>query len=353
MAVLKGAHEEVTRTPAARRDVQALWIGILISLLCTALIWWTGEWLQSVPHLPKAGHDASWYYWKLPAATLMGRLSSWGLYAVQQIANWGLIWYAQTHVKKYTTGLHKINIITLVVNVVFVILHVVQTQLWYDGLAQDVSIFSSQGSVIVLLIWVMLMENNRRGVFFGKRLPISQRIMHFARKYHAYYFSWAAVYTFWYHPTENTPGHLIGFFYMFMILLQGNLFFTRVHTNKYWTFFLEVLVLAHGTLVAVQNANSLWPMFFFGFGAVFVITQMYGLGLKAWERWSVLAVYIAGVIYVYSGRGFTRLWEVIAIPLIDYPSVIVLALLIGLGLQVYTWLRPATRQQSVNQRSAN
>jgi len=117
----------------------------------------------------------------------------------------------------------------------FILLHFVQTHIWYDGLAQDVSIFSSQGSVIVLLVWVLLMENNRRGMFFGKKLPIKQEIIRFARKYHGYFFAWATIYTFWYHPMVNTSGHLIGFLYMFLLMLQGSLFFTRIHTNRWWT----------------------------------------------------------------------------------------------------------------------
>src|SRR5262249_39192269 len=155
------------------------------------------------------------------------------------------------------------------VNALFIILHFIQTHIWYDALAQNVSVFSSQGSVIVLLVWVLLMENNRRGLFFGQKMPISQCILQFARKYHGYYFSWAIIYTFWYHPMENTAGHLIGFFYMFLLLLQSSLFFTGVHINKYWTFTQEILVLAHGTMVAIVNGNNLWPMFFFGFGGIF------------------------------------------------------------------------------------
>ena len=332
-------------TPHTRKDVLTLWLGIAFSLLFTGLIWITGESLKAFPHLPQQG--PAWYFWKLPAPSLPAEITAWGFYALHQVALWGIIWYAQTHVKKYTTGLHRINVIALAVNAAFIMLHFVQTHIWYDGLAQNVSVFSSQGSVIVLLIWVMLMENNRRGLFFGKRLPISQRIITAARKYHPYFFSWAAVYTFWYHPMENTPGHLIGFFYMFMILLQGSLFFTRIHINKYWMFTQEILVLFHGTLVAIQNANSLWPMFFFGFGAIFVITQMYGLGLKAWIRWGILVTYVVAVIAFYSQHGFGRIWQVAAIPLIDYPGVVVLALLFGLGLQIYTWLRPAAKQSTI------
>ena len=145
------------------------------------------------------------------------------------------------------------------------------------------SIFSSQGSVVLLLVVVLLMENRRRGMFFTTPMPMKAQVIDFARKYHGYLFSWAAIYTFWYHPMLNTSGHLIGFFYMFLILVQGSLFLTRAHTNRVWTLCLELLVAVHGTLVAIMNSgpNGIWPMFLFGFLAVFVITQMHGVG---WSR---------------------------------------------------------------------
>ncbi len=315
---------------ARRWDQLVLWFGIAFSLLFTALIWWTGQWLADVPHLPDQG--ASWYYWKLPEPTLWGRLTAWGFYALHQLALWGLIFYAQTRVKRYSSGLHRVNIAALAVNALFIVLHLVQTQLWYDGLAQDVSIWSSQASVVILLVWVLLMENRRRGMFFGARLPISQQISRFARKYHGYFFAWAIVYTFWYHPTEATSGHLIGFFYMFLLMLQGSLFFTPIHRNRYWTLALEVTVLAHGTLVAVMQGNALWPMFAFGFGGVFVITQMHGLGLSRLVRGLILTAYIASALWVYSERGWDKLNEIIRIPLIDYLLVLILAALFGGGL---------------------
>ena len=328
-------------TKPRRQDTLVLWGGLLFSLIFTAVIWYTGQWLADVPHLPDQG--ASWYYWKLPEPTFWGRLTSWGFYLAHQFALWGLIWYAQRHVKRYSTSLHRVNFIALAANAAFIVLHLVQTHIWYDGLAQDTSIFASQGSVIVLLVWILLMENPRRGLIFGKRLPISQRIIHVARKYHGYFFAWAAVYTFWFHPMEPSSGHLIGFFYMFMLLLQGSLFFTRIHVNRYWTFALEVLVLAHGTLVAVMQANNIWPMFFFGFGGVFVITQMHGLGLSRLVRGLILAAYIGGALVVYSARGWNKLYELLSIPLIDYLAVLVLALIIGIGLWVVARFRGTTR----------
>ncbi len=313
--------------------------GILFSLAFTALIYFAAPRLEAFPKLPDQG--AAWYYWKLAEPTAMSRLSAWGFYLAHQFTLWGLIWYAQNRVKKYTAGLHRVNVIALAANALFVGLHFLQTQIWYDGLAQDVSIFSSQGSVIVMLVVILLMENNRRGMFFGKRLPIGKRVIQFARKYHGYFFAWAIIYTFWYHPMEATNGHLVGFFYTFLLLLQGSLFLTRVHVNKWWMFVQEVTVLAHGTLVAIVQGNNMWPMFLFGFAGILVITQMHGLGLKNWVKFLILGIYIVGAVVVYTNPIWQgKAWQLAAIPAIDYIAVVVLALLIGAGLWIYDRLRP-------------
>ncbi|GAB4194841.1 MAG: hypothetical protein OHK0022_11190 [Roseiflexaceae bacterium] len=326
-------------TPRLSADYLALWGGVVFSLVFTAIIWWAGQRLASVQLLPDQG--PSWYYWKLPEPTFWTRATAWGGYLLHQIASWGLIYYAQTRVKRYAKGLHPVNIIALAVNALFILLHFVQTHIWYDGLAQDVSIFSSQGSVIVMLVWILLMENRRRGMFFGKPAPISQEIVRAARTYHGYVFSWAAIYTFWYHPMETTSGHLIGFVYMFLLLVQGSLFFTRAHVNRWWTFALEFMVLVHGTLVAVVQAGTqgFWPMFFFGFLGIFIITQMHGLGLSARVRWGLFALYAGLAAWVYSWRGLDKINEIIRIPLIEYVCVLVLAGLIWLVIRAIALFR--------------
>jgi hypothetical protein len=328
---------QTSARPAARADMLALWCGMLFSLAFTGLIWWAGRFLADVPHLPDTG--AAWYYWRLAQPTFWSHATAWGFYLAHQLTIWGLIYYAQTRVKRYTTGLHPVNIAALAANAFFIILHFAQTHIWYDGLAQDVSIFSSQGSVIIMLVWILLMENSRRGLFFGKKAPISKEIVRFARTYHGYLFAWATIFTFWYHPLENTTGHLIGFVYMFLLLLQGSLFFTRAHLNRWWTVTLEVMVLVHGTLVAMMQGNGLWPMFAFGFAGIFVITQMNGLGLSLKARLLILAAFIVSTLWVYSGRGWIKLNEIIRIPLIEYPAVFLLAGLIGGGL----WLSKRIR----------
>jgi hypothetical protein len=332
-----------TMNPAAvkaiqpRYDMRAMWAGIIFSLAFTAIIYLAGSSLDPVRATLLPDKGPSWYYWKLAEPTVASRLSAWGLYLAHQVSLWGLIWYAQTRVKKYTGGLHGVNIAALGVNGLFIVLHFIQTHIWYDGLAQDVSIFSSQGSVIIMLIWIMLMENNRRGVLAGKKLPIGKRVMDFAKKYHGYIFSWAIVYTFWYHPMETTNGHLMGFFYTFLLLLQGSLFLTRIHVNKWWMLAQELIVLAHGTIVAILQGNNMWPMFFFGFLGVFIMVQMHGLGLSKRVRWLFFGAYAIGaaVVYIQPDRGISKLWQLVAIPGIYYVVLVVLALLIAIGIWGY------------------
>jgi hypothetical protein len=134
---------------------------------------------------------------------------------------------------------------------------------------------------------------------------------------------------------ETTPSHLMGFFYTFLLLLQGSLFLSRIHVNKWWMLMQEIIVLAHGTIVAIVQGNNLWPMFFFGFLGVFIITQMHGLGLSRRVKWLFFCGYVLGAVVVYSQQGVSKLWQLTAIPLIDYLSLVVLALLITGGMWVY------------------
>ncbi len=349
MVVLRGSGSDegsrgvagVSRGPGHGSDTfgnLVIVAGILISASFTGLIWLASDRLQAITHLPDQG--ASWYFWILPEPTFWSRTTAWGFYAAHQIAQWALIYHAQVRIRRYTRGLHLVNVAALGINALFIALHFVQTHIWYDGLAQDVSIWSALGSVAILLIWVLLMENNRRGLFFAKPLPFSRRLIQFARKYHGYYFSWAIVYTFWYHPMEATSGHLIGFFYMFLLMVQGSLFLTRMHVNRWWMVFLEVTVLIHGAIVAYWQETGIWPMFAFGFATMFIVTQMHGLGLSRSARGVIGGFYIATIALVYADRGLAQLNEVVRIPMIDYLGV---ALLAGI---LWVVMKVATRTQS-------
>ena len=84
---------------------------------------------------------------------------------------------------------------------------------------------SSQGSVIMMLVVVLLMEYKDRGILFnwpqdGQIGRFPDAPMNYMRKYHGYAFSWAIIYTFWYHPMEPTWGHAMGFCLTALFMLQ-------------------------------------------------------------------------------------------------------------------------------------
>ncbi len=309
----------------------ALWGGLAFAAIFTFVIWLANPLLDRFVLISPG--ESRIYDWQLLEPTLLGQISYWGLYAIHQVIWWRLIYYAQTNVKKYATGLNLVNLWALGMNAVFIVLHLIQTQIWYDGIAQDMSSFSSQGSVILMLCAILLMENKRRGMFFGAKVPFGERVTSFARKYHGYLFSWAIVYTFWFHPMVSTPGHLVGFFYMFMLMLQGSLFLTRIHINKWWTLMQEVTVFFHGTMVAINQEGDIWRMFAFGFAAMFVITQMHGVNLSRLTRWVIGLGYAVAAIVVYRAD-WSGLNEIIRIPIIEYLVAFAIAGLIALGLWI-------------------
>ncbi len=242
------------------------------------------------------------YPWKLSDPTVWTRLSAWSLYALHQVGIWCLIYKAQSMNLRYTSGLHSVNVQALMLNGVFIGLHILQTKIFYDGLAQDVHEATAFGSVALMLFVIMLMENDRRGLFVGKKVKFPKGVGPAARKYHGYYFSWAITYTFWYHPVEVTPGHLMGFFYMFMLFLQGSLFLTRYHINRWWTMFLEFFMVIHGTTVAyfaLAGLEPRWGQFLFGGLAVFLITQMHGVPFKGWQKILITALSVCGAAWYY------------------------------------------------------
>ena len=319
-------------------------VAVAFAIMATFAILLLNPILRQIELLPDQG--AAWYYWKLPEPDFWSRATAWGFYIAHQLFFWGLIRWAVVNRDRLRDrgALHPVNIVGLLGTAAFVGLHYLQTAVWYDGLAQDTSVFSSQLSVIFLLVIVLIMEAPRRGIAFGHGgrwlAPARQWLI----RYHGYYFAWAVVYTYWFHPMETTPGHLTGFFYTFLLLIQGAFVFTRVHTNRWWTAILEVSVLSHGVTVAVVAGQEFWPMFFFGFAALFVVTQMHGLGLPRWVHWLVYAAFIGGVLWVYAiaGRGWVNLNEILRIPIIDYGLVVVL----GGGLVLWQRRRMRARRDA-------
>lgn len=295
------------------------WSLIFSLLLCAAIVAMGGVLSQfEIIPLPD---DPLVYEWQLAEQTAWGQLTAWLGFALHQLLIWGTIYYAQSRYSKrdYGDKLRPVNVWALSINLIFIILHYLQTMFFYDAIAQDLPSWTAQFAVALMLIVILGMENQRRGLFFGKKIGFRKAFTDGLRKYHGYFFSFAVIYTFWFHPMVPTWGHLIGFIHVILVMTQGSLMFLRVHLNKRWMFLLEILVLPHAFQVALNQSSDIWPMFFFGFAAIFLITQMHGLGLKPWARQLFYGSFLLLMLYVYLVmREPYQVNEVLRIPLIEY-----------------------------------
>jgi hypothetical protein len=319
-----------------------MWWGLLGCALFIGAIFAFAPYSEGIVFEPDRGD--MWYFWQLSDATVWTRLSVWIPYCIHQVAIWYLIAGARDERPRYIFGLHRFNVWALGINAFFIFLHILQTKLFYDGLAQDVPEWSALGSVTIMLFLVLLMENGRRGLFFGYKIRPMFSVGQTLRQYHGYFFAWAIIYTFWYHPVEMTAGHIAGFIYMSLLLLQSSLFFTRYHTNRWWTMFLEVSFVIHGALVAFYIMNTgqhaFWSMFLFGGVLVFLVTQLHGLGLSRPKRWVLAAPFLAALAIWYGSNPdyLSVLWRV---PAILYVGTFICFGLIWVGMQSLRLVRKA------------
>lgn len=307
----------------------ALLAAITASLAFSALIWFGNASLADWRLAQRESGGPRIYPWQLADPTFWSHATAWLGYALHQVVIWTLIWRAQQADLRYTRTLKPVNITMLAATAGFVLLHFAQTQLFYDGLAQAVPEWTAMWSVIVLLLVVILIENRRRGIAFGWRVGgFVSDAGAIARRYHGYFFAWATIYTFWYHPMVFTSGHALGFLYMFLLFTQGALLYTRAHLNRWWTGTLEALVIVHGVVVAVMNTDGLWTMFGFGLAGIFFVTQSWGLGLSRRTSWLLFALYAATVFAYYAGRDWAGIAAVFRIPLGYVVALPLLAILI-------------------------
>ncbi|MGQ9925971.1 MAG: hypothetical protein ACUVS4_03780 [Chloroflexaceae bacterium] len=280
---------------------------------------------EYAPYSGKAGD----YRWISADPHPAARPSAWTGYLLHQFGIWGCVYAAQRARLSYAEGMRAVNWIALGVNAAGVILHVLQTRHSYDGLALDVPEGTSLGSVSFMLMLILVLEAPRRGLVMGlRRLKLPPELVRFVRRYHGYIFSWATVYTFWYHPMEPLPSHLGGLYHMLLLFVQSSLLFTDAHRDPRWTLALEMLAMPHAVITTLQKRSGLERMFIFGFLGMFVLSQMHGLGLSRRARLGLGASYAAAALAWYgSRREWRRLPDVLRIPILEYGIVGFLVLL--------------------------
>ena len=293
---------------------------ILAVIVCLGIIalgtFLDTHYILAAPNLAEGGF---FYDWQRADPDFWSRATIWVGFAVHLLAVWLCIYYAQKHYTKYTDKLRGANWAALGVNTLFIGLHYLQTIFFYDGIAQDLPSWTAQFTVIMMLFVILAMENRRRGIFFGKKVNFKQEFYHWLREYHGFAFSFAVIYTFWFHPMVPTLGHLGGFIHVILVMIQGSLFFTKMHLNKYWKFMMEIIVLPHAALVALNQGGGLVYMFLFGFMTMFIVTQMHGLGLKRPIKLAFSAGFVLSVLFTYLIlRQPYQINEVIRIPAVLY-----------------------------------
>ncbi len=281
----------------------------------------------------------NYYLWKFRAIdqSIIAKVTAWAFFFIHFFGVMFLLKRLKENQDTSTKGYSVYNIYLLLFNAFFIVLHYIHTWVWYDALAQDTPVWSSQGSVIIMLVLVLILENQRRGLFFGKKVPVPKEAYKTVVSYHGVYIALAVIFTFWYHPMENTPWHIVGFIYMYLLFIQMSFARTKLHYNKYYNLTLEVMVLFHGTSVALFSGNAPWTMFFFGFALIFFVTQIYGIGLSKRSIHISQGLFLVVALLTYSGLftdfEFYQINEVIRIPFIEYGLVFLFVYLI------YFWIK--------------
>ena len=323
----------------------AWFVAVISALMLSAIIWLMGPNLKRFTDTFLPYQGAWWYPWQLPVRDATGMAIVWILYLANQFAIWGLIHWAQRNLVNQKTrpseNLTMFNLAAFSITLLFTILHLAQTHIWFDGLAKDTPILTSQGSVIIMLAIILVIENPRRGLILGKIAgkPFTPQVSAWFRHNHMYIISWALVYTFWFHPMATDPQLITGFFYMFLLFTQMSLAYTWIHTDRRWIIALEGFVAIHGAIVAFYNTSffgsaDMWPMFFSGFAFMFIFTYLYTLKASKLFYIVVSFMYAGSLIWLYApfgyGRNLTNLLrlEMLWIPLILYGLAVIFAALV-------------------------
>ena len=123
--------------------------GTILSAILTAIIAVTAVRLTGFQIVGSTVAFA--YPWRLVEPTVMSQLTAWVGYVLHNIFVWGIIYIVRKNKPKFRSELRWYNWALLIGNLVFVGLHILQTQVYYDGLAQDVPEITALGSLALIV----------------------------------------------------------------------------------------------------------------------------------------------------------------------------------------------------------
>eukprot|EP00835_Amoeboradix_gromovi_P002175 NODE_117_length_18986_cov_0.639540.p6 type:complete len:271 gc:universal NODE_117_length_18986_cov_0.639540:14194-15006(+) len=148
---------------------------------------------------------SGYYPWISQNVSAAGYVTSILGYLLHQLGLYYIMYRAQKAHSEgnldWTDGRNKYSTIAFVFNMNMAALKFIQSHVFYDGLASIFPESAAQCSVIFFLLFAVMLEIPRRGLFFGyfKKVPILRvESKSFVRKYHGYFMGFGAIFNFWY-----------------------------------------------------------------------------------------------------------------------------------------------------------
>ena len=234
---------------------------------------------------------------------------------------------APPHWCGWTSQLEPTHYVTILGSIIFIVLRLVQTHMWYDGLALDVPEASAMVATIVASCVALFMQQTERGLVFGQSIntETSLALTNIARRFHGYVFTTSLVFTFWYHPTEGGIMHSSGFLLLILFLIQGSLMYTVTHLGVVWRNLLEFTVLPHSLLIEWTRSrpkNESWKMFLSGYLLTFLITHIHAFEIPNSIKICIFCAFIILLYFLFS-RNLRAGWSTtVSIPIIYLVCVI-------------------------------
>lgn len=289
------------------------------------------------------------YAYKLKNPKLINAVVPWTGYLLHNFSIWGILYKAMNEKPEYTNHLQWFNKWMLAVNGFFIILKYSTSLMFYNGLSATLSLGWGIATVGVMLMMVLAMYTNSRGMCFGrcKGGAKTNEAARFLRKYHGVFISFALINDFWFHPFEGTAGHLLGIMNDCMLMWQMSMIYNRAHRNKWWCLALEIMVLPHSAIIALNRSNDLnrpqiSGMFGFAYCLILVCTQMHGVDISKAGKWALALLFVVSCTATYGlgglrGKELKDIHEITRIPTMSY-------MVAGYFLLSYTMFAPCIKK---------
>ena len=227
--------------------------GIALSIILGLLVYGLSSLLDRFNRIYSPNVDADCV---IKHPNTLSHLFIWSLYISHQVFHWSMLYYAQNYLKQSSRKIHPFHYWMAGMNLVFVLLHLIQTHVTYDGLVCSHLIHDHS---LLWILWFILalsihiVESDRRGFFLCYSFFHSPKLVKFAKKTLWLLFSAVILFNFWNYPLDvnHNSGLVVQVLELFFIAYSC-LARTSFHENKYWLLWLEISAMQFGYPVILR-----------------------------------------------------------------------------------------------------